>query len=296
MPRHASRRPSQIVRSHAKINLTLRILDRRPDGYHELRTVFQTVALHDTVTVTRRPGPFDVACTQPGVPCDERNLAWQAAVALWRAAGRPGAPVGAGVRIVKRIPMAAGLGGGSSNAAAALRGLAGAWGLAMTRAELAAVGASVGADVPFFLWGGTALGLGRGDVIYPLADLSPAWVVLVQPAFGVATAEAYRWYDDWTGAGRPAPSVALPAGWPFPASESGNDLEPPVAARHPELRAIRAVLAGGRASYAAMSGSGSTVFGLFERREAAARAARRCAREGWQAVATRTQGRLRWPG
>jgi 4-diphosphocytidyl-2-C-methyl-D-erythritol kinase len=282
------------VRAPAKINLTLRVLGTRPDGYHELRTVFQTVALHDTVRLTSRRGPLAMTCTEPGVPCDDRNLAWKAAAALWRASGRAGEPGGAHIHLVKRIPMEAGLGGGSSDAAAALMGLARIWRLRVTRADLAALGRTVGADVPFFLWGGTALGLGRGDRIYPLADLPPAWVVLVLPDFGVSTVEAYRWHDrragepERTTGGSPAGLVRLPGAWALPDDEGGNDLQPAVAAHHPEIEAMCRALRAGRAHHAGMSGSGSAVFGLFDSREAALRAARRCGRAGWRALVTRT--------
>ncbi|HVB36962.1 MAG TPA: 4-(cytidine 5'-diphospho)-2-C-methyl-D-erythritol kinase [Vicinamibacterales bacterium] len=299
MTRHDSRtRPSRSlpVRAPAKINLTLRVLGTRADGYHELRTVFQTVALHDTVTVAAAGprAPLTLTCTLPGVPCDDRNLAWKAARALWQTAGRPGVPTGVAIHIAKRIPMEAGLGGGSSDAAATLRGLARLWRLRLTRGDLALIGARIGADVPFFLWGGTALGLDRGDRIYPLADLPPAWVVLLLPAFGVSTVEAYRWHDRWAAEGQPAPARQLPAGWALPGDEGGNDLESPVAARHPEIGAMTAALGAAGATYAAMSGSGSAVFGLFAGREAAERAARRCGRAGWRALVTRTTGRLRW--
>ncbi|MDE3154850.1 MAG: 4-(cytidine 5'-diphospho)-2-C-methyl-D-erythritol kinase, partial [Acidobacteriota bacterium] len=275
------------VRAPAKINLTLRVLGTRADGYHELRTVFQTVALHDTVRVGPARGGLTVTCTQPGVPCDARNLVWKAAAALWTASGRRGAP-SAAIHIVKRIPMEAGLGGGSSDAAAALQGLARLWRLSLTRDQLAAIGRRIGADVPFFFWGGTALGLERGDRIYPLADLPAAWVVLVLPAFGVSTVAAYGWHDQWVARRGPRTPVALPAGWGLPPDEGGNDLEPPVAERHPEIRAMTGLLREAGASYAAMSGSGSAVFGLFGTRGAAERAARRCGRVGWRAVATRT--------
>ncbi len=298
MARHASRsrRPQTFtLRAPAKINLTLRVLGIRADGYHELRTVFQTLGLHDTVRIagTGRRAPLTISCTLPGVPCDERNLAWKAAAALWTAAGRSGPPGGAAIHIVKRIPMEAGLGGGSSDAAAALMGLARLWRLPMSREALEAIGRRIGADVPFFLHGGTALGLERGDRIYPLAALPPMWVVLVLPDFGVSTAEAYRWHDLQAAGSGQARAVALPASWGLPTDEGGNDLEAVVAARHPEIGAIGEILRAARATCAAMSGSGSTVFGLFGSREAAARAAGRCRRAGWRVVVTRTAGRPR---
>src|SRR5437879_3585487 len=112
------------VRAFAKLNLSLQILGKRSDGYHELRTIFQSIALHDTLTVRERPGAMRLQCDNPACPVDDTNLVWRAADELWKAAGRPGRPRGIGFHLTKRIPMAAGLGGGSSDAAAALRALA----------------------------------------------------------------------------------------------------------------------------------------------------------------------------
>lgn len=277
------------MRAHAKVNLDLRVLGIRPDGYHELRTVFQTIELHDTLTCVERPGPFAVRCRTPGIPLDESNLAWKAAAALWRAVGRPGEPRDTAVSIEKAIPVAAGLGGGSADAAAALHGLARLWGGAPLTL-LREVAAGLGADVPFFLSGGTALGLGRGEEIYPLVDLPRHWVVIVRPPFGVSTAEAYAWYDEDRAAGlrEPRELQILPVPWPTRAAQMINDLEPPVVRRHPEIGALRAALREAGAVAAAMSGSGSAVFGLFRSRAAAARAVGPLSRGGARALLTRT--------
>ena len=169
------------VRAHAKINLDLRVLGRRPDGYHELRTVFQSLALHDTVSCEQRSGPFAIECDTAGVPLDRSNLVWRSAQALWRAVRRTGDVRDVVVRLTKKIPMQAGLGGGSADAAASLLALARLWKTSVRPAQLMDVAVTIGADVPFFLAGGTALGLGRGDEIYPLADLPRHWVVLLMP-------------------------------------------------------------------------------------------------------------------
>src|SRR5918995_3042883 len=184
------------IRAHAKINLDLRVLGTRADGFHELRTVFQAIALHDTLTVVSRPGPFAIECTTAGVPLDRSNLIWKAADALWRATRRSGELRDLLIRLDKRIPPQAGLGGGSADGAAALIALARAWRLNVKPSQLTDVAASLGADVPFFLAGGTALGLGRGEEIYPLADLPRHWIVLLVPGFGVSTVDAYSWYDE----------------------------------------------------------------------------------------------------
>src|SRR5438552_3895548 len=171
------------VRAPAKINLTLRILGTRPDGYHELRTMFQSVALHDTLTFTATAGPFAIACDHPRCPTDESNLVWRAGDALWQAAGRRGKPFGVHVFIRKQIPIEAGLGGGSSDAAAALRALATLWDLSIDADRLYLIARDLGADVPFFFEGGTVLCVDRGDVLYPLIDRPSASVVLVFPPF-----------------------------------------------------------------------------------------------------------------
>ena len=184
-----------IVKAFAKINLTLRVLGVREDGYHTLRTVFQSLALHDTLTCQRTSGAFRIACADPACPTDRSNLVWRAAEAVWQAAGRRGQPRDAIVAIAKRIPLQSGLGGGSSDAAAAIRGLAALWRVQLSRERQHAMAAGLGADVPFFLEGGTSLGLDRGDVLFPLADPPTVWVTLAVPPFGVSTKEAYEWFD-----------------------------------------------------------------------------------------------------
>jgi 4-diphosphocytidyl-2-C-methyl-D-erythritol kinase len=278
------------VRAHAKVNLDLRVLGVRADGYHELRTVFQGIELHDTLACSDQPGPFTLKCRTPGVPLDESNLVWKAAAALWTALGRAGTIRDAVIQIDKKIPLEAGLGGGSSDAAAALIALGRLWGGApMTL--LREVGATIGADVPFFLSGGTALGLGRGEEIYPLVDLPPHFVVIVRPPFGVSTAEAYGWYDEDRASGQRDENrdfQQLPVPWPSRAAQMINDLEPPVIRRHQEIAGLKTQLREAGATAAAMSGSGSAVFGLFRGRAAAERAVRPLSRNGARALVTRT--------
>src|SRR3954469_8252794 len=277
------------VRAHAKVNLDLRVLGVRADGYHELRTVFQTIELHDTLVCTEHAGPFTLKCRTPGVPLDASNLVWKAAAALWTALGRSGEIRDAVIQIDKKIPVQAGLGGGSSDAASALLALGRLWGGAPITL-LREVGAAIGADVPFFLSGGTALGLGRGEEIYPLVDLPPHFVVVVRPPFGVSTAEAYAWYDEDRAAGlrETRELQQLPVPWPSRAAQMINDLEPPVMRRHPEIRALTAQLRELGAIASAMSGSGSAVFGLFVSRAAAVRAVKPLSRNGATALVTRT--------
>jgi 4-diphosphocytidyl-2-C-methyl-D-erythritol kinase len=282
------------VRAHAKINLDLRVLGMRPDGFHELRTVFQAVALHDTIECIPREGPFAIECNVAGVPLDETNLIWRAAHALWRALRRDGVVRDMFVRLDKQIPVQGGLGGGSANAAATLVALARAWRVPVRPAQLTDVAGTLGADVPFFLAGGTALGLGRGDEIYPLADLPRHWIVLLLPGFGVSSREAYEWYDqerDLTRGPALREPQQVPGPWPSRAAQMINDLEAPIARHHPEIDQMKAALRRAGALAAAMSGSGSAVFGLFQKRREAHSAVEQLSGSGWRVLLTESLGR-----
>jgi 4-diphosphocytidyl-2-C-methyl-D-erythritol kinase len=278
---------SVAVRAHAfaKINLGLRVLGARPDGYHELRTTFQSIALHDTLVFKRVPGPFRIECSDPACPSDRTNLVWRAATAMWRLSRRRGPMRDLVVAVQKRIPVQGGLGGGSSDAAATLRALSVIWRVDADEGTLHRLALRLGADVPYFLEGGTVLGLERGDLLFPLVDIPPAWVVLVLTNFGVSTKDAFGWFDKdvrrGSRGGRPARSRIDPShAWrrDLRLPDLANDLEVPVSARHPQIKgAVRGLRRAG-AAYAAMTGSGSTVFGVFASREAAARAAAALAR------------------
>ena len=284
------------IRAHAKINLDLRVLGTRPDGFHELRTVFQALSLHDTIECIPRPGPFAIECDAAGIPLDRSNLAWRAADALWRSLRRDGPVRDVLVRIQKRIPLQGGLGGGSTDAAATLLGLTEAWRVPVRPNQLVDVAATLGADVAFFLSGGTALGLGRGDEIYPLADLPRHWIVLLVPGFGVSTPDAYGWYDaerDHVGHVRATAREVqhVPGPWPSRAAQMVNDLEAPIARHHPEIDHMKTALRRAGALAAAMSGSGSTVFGLFQQRREAEAAVSRLSGSGWRVLMTESLGR-----
>jgi 4-diphosphocytidyl-2-C-methyl-D-erythritol kinase len=281
-----------ILRPTAKINLTLRVGPRREDGFHEVRSLMQSIALHDTLTFSVRKGPFGLSCRMPGVPADQTNLVWKAATTLWTALGREGEPRDIHVKIEKSIPSQAGLGGGSSNAAATLVGLQTLWGSRLPRRELMRVAASLGSDVPFFLLGGTALATGRGEDLYPVEDIQKFGVVIIKPSFGVGTAEAYRWLDDDRAAGLPdgAAGREIEVGWPTGGVALQNDLTGPVARRHPAIQEVLDALVAEGAQGAQMSGSGSAVFALFSE-TVASRAARRLRRPEWWVTVTRTQGR-----
>lgn len=290
--RPAGRRPVR-ARAHAKINLDLRVLGTRADGFHELRTVFQAVALHDVVECAPRDGPFAIECDAPGVPLDASNLVWGAAAALWHAIRRPEPLHGIVIRLRKRIPLQAGLGGGSADAAATLLALATLWRVPVGPGHLADLAATLGADVPFFLAGGTALGLGKGDEVYPLADLARHWIVLLVPGFGVSSRNAYAWYDgerDLSRGQRLDPQH-VPGPWPSRAAQMINDLEAPVIQHHPEIAQMKAALRQAGAVAAAMTGSGATVFGLFQQKRDALVAVDRLSGSGWQVLLTHSLGR-----
>ncbi len=282
------------VRAYAKINLDLRVLGIRADRFHELRTVFQAISVHDTITCVPREGPFAIECAAAGVPLDGSNLIWRAAEALWRSLRRGGPVRDVGVRLDKQIPLQAGLGGGSADAAATLVALARVWRVPVRPAQLTDVAATLGADVPFFLAGGTALGLGRGDEIYPLADLPRHWVLLLVPGFGVSSREAYDWYDAERDLGRGALAREpqhVPGPWPSRAAQMINDLEAAIARHHPEIDQMKAALGRAGAAAAAMSGSGSAVFGLFQKRREALAASDRLSGSGWRVLLTESLGR-----
>jgi 4-diphosphocytidyl-2-C-methyl-D-erythritol kinase len=279
------------IRAFAKINLALRIKGVRADGFHDVQTILQSIDLFDRVTCEARRGPFELRCKSPGVPLDSTNLAWKAARELWNAAGRAGEPRDARITLDKGIPMQAGLGGGSSDAAAALIALRRLWKLSIGGQELLEVAAGIGSDVPFFLLGGTALGLGRGEEVYALAELPRRWVVLAIPEIGVSTKDAYGWWD----ARRdrvPLSHVFRDKGtrplFPVPL---GNDLEPVVIDRHPVIGQLKARLSELGAEMAAMSGSGSAVFGLFTSAAAARAASRQLKHSGVRIILARFQRR-----
>jgi 4-diphosphocytidyl-2-C-methyl-D-erythritol kinase len=272
----------------------LRVLGTRPDGFHELRTVFQALALHDTVECMPRAGPFAIECETAGVPLDRSNLVWRAAEALWRSLRQEGPVRDVLLRLHKRIPLQGGLGGGSTDAAATLVALLHLWRVPVRPSQLVDVAATLGADVPFFLSGGTALGLGRGDEVYPLADLPRHWVVLLVPGFGVASVDAYGWYDaerDSTRGPMVREAQYVPGPWPSRAAQMINDLEAPIARHHPEIEQMKTALRRAGALAAAMSGSGSTVFGLFQKRKDAVLAVERLSGSGWRVVLTESLGR-----
>jgi 4-diphosphocytidyl-2-C-methyl-D-erythritol kinase len=262
----------------AKVNLVLRVGPPRPDGFHDIASLMVPLDLGDEVDVrlSARPGP--VSCRVPGHPelDGPANLGARAAEAFRR---RFGVDRGVAIRIAKRTPITAGLGGGSSDAAAVLRCLARACGI-RDAAALAEVGLVIGSDVPFFLGAGPAWAEGRGERLRPV-ELPTQHLVLVyprDPALAIRAGDAYRWLDQ-DRADRPVPPLPRRPRVARP-TLTGNDLQPPCTARHPALGRLLGSLERSGSTVAMMSGSGPTVFGLFDGRPAARRAAAAVEAEG----------------
>jgi len=266
--------PSLCIPAFAKVNLSLQVLARRSDGYHELRTVFQTISLHDTVELelTRQPG-IVLEADDPDLPLGRKNLVWGALHALARELRLR---QGVRVRLAKRIPIARGLGGGSSDAAAALIGLVRLTRRRLPLARLLEIAASLGADVPFFLFGGRALGVNRGDEIYPLPEAPRQALLVVSPSgIDVATRDAYRWLDSRLTKRRMDSKLFRFSAlcWSGQGARLENDFEPVVFDRYPRLARLKKALLRRGAREAALAGSGSAVFGIFPSPAQARRAA-----------------------
>jgi len=336
------------VRSFAKINLGLRIGAPRADGFHELLTVYQTIALHDVLRVTVGRGTgIEIRCADPRVPRDGSNTCFrivEKALQALRAKGR------VLIEIEKRLPLQGGMGGASANAVSALLGLERALKKSLSTAERLRITGEVGSDLPLFLIGGTVLGLGRGERVYPLEDLPALPCVVVTPEVGVSTPKAFAQWDRLCGAGtfargpvsqpraskgsHPRPSLAVRnakltasqpsdrmielgraysawlskrySGAPFGRGRAENpllelvragiknDFEEVVFPEYPELCEGKRALERAGAEYASLSGSGSTLYGLFATRQAAVKGAARLRKQGWKAEATTTLTRSQY--
>ena len=244
------------VTAPAKVNFFLEITGKRSDGYHTLSTVFQTISLGDELTF-QPAAELTLTCSDPALPTDERNLVMKAALCLRQALKEP---QGAKIHLEKKVPMGAGLGGGSSDAAAVLKSLLTLWKRRLPEDQLARLAVQLGADVPFFLKGGLCAATGIGEELTPLTPLPKTWLVLVYPGFGVATKEAYA-------------RVRLPFSDPQ-ALDRGhvtgrlyNRFEDLVFPDHPPLPRLKQELLAAGARAALMSGSGSAVYGLAGSRE-----------------------------
>jgi 4-diphosphocytidyl-2-C-methyl-D-erythritol kinase len=339
------------VRSFAKINLGLYIGAARADGFHDLRTVYQTIVLHDLIRVSiergvgrksGRSSGIEIVCKDPRVPLDSSNTCYRMAERVLEELGAKGR---VRIEIEKRLPVQGGLGAASSNAVATMIALERALKKRLSGATRMRIAAEVGSDLPLFLVGGTALGVGRGEEVYPLADLPSVAMVVVTPEVGVSTPRAFADWDAlvqgdraaelrsaWTGEGaRPHTSTAqltaanasdrlfevgcVLSAWLTDSNNGGypntgasakggsragnllsdlvrtgieNDFEKVVFPKYPELRDIKGALERVGSRYASLSGSGSTLYGLFRSAAEAAKAAGRLRKQGLKAVATST--------
>lgn len=261
----------------AKINLVLRILDRRADGFHNLWSLMQTVALEDRIVIRLNREHVDIRleCDVPSLSVDHTNLVYRAAEAVLRRCGRM---IGVEIALTKRIPMGAGLGGGSSDAAATIVGLDRLLHLGWSAGDMAQVGQMLGSDVPFFFFTPSAVVMGRGEQVHPVRITGNRWVVLVNPGFSVETKWAYQELSASRSQVRPLSEIHAALGrepqlsWDQVLCTAENDFESPVFRAHPSLQNIKHALMEQGAEVALLSGSGATVFGIFRDEEQAGQA------------------------
>lgn len=268
MKRKAAMSETFTLPSFAKINWTLRVLGKRPDGFHELCTVFQTVTLSDSISFSPSE-TVSLTIDVPSVPTDDSNLIIKAAKLL---AAEAGIEAGAAIGLEKRIPSPGGLGGGSSNAAVALLGLSRLWDIRPAPEDLLKMATALGSDVPFFLMGGTALGTGRGEKLEALDEIEEPLMAVVTPRFGISTAEAFSGLnaENLTTSAlesnlvicrRDAENLGIRQ------EDLVNDFETSVLVKEPEIAEIKRVLKENGARVAQMSGSGASVFAVFDKEE-----------------------------
>jgi 4-diphosphocytidyl-2-C-methyl-D-erythritol kinase len=268
LPPFAAQPSAVTVLAPAKINLILRVLDRRPDGYHNLWSVMHTVALEDEVSIQLNPGHADIRlqCDSHSLSADTTNLVYRAALAVLEHSERS---AGLNIMLTKRIPMGAGLGGGSSDAAATIVGLNQLLNLGWSQTMMAAVGQALGSDVPFFFFSPCAIVSGRGEQVKAVQMAESRWIVLVNPGFPVETKWAYQQLSTTRARVDPVPAAlaavkdAQQVSWDQISKEACNDFEAPVFAAHPLLQEIKLRLMAEGADMALLSGSGATVFGAF---------------------------------
>lgn len=267
---------SSALPAYAKLNLTLAVLGKRPDGYHDLASIFQTISLHDTLRVEpSRDGAISCAVNVSALQSPE-NLVLQAADVLRREIGD--STLGARIDLRKSIPVQGGLGGGSSDAAVVLLALNQLWGASFSAPRLETIGARLGSDVPFFVGGGTARISGRGQVVQPLPDIEPLWFVLAKPPVAISTADIFRRLAPRDYSSAHATEVverALLRHEPLPMDHLANSLEDVVLAAYPEVQATRDALRASGAPLVRMSGSGPTLYVPFRSRADAAQVWRR---------------------
>ncbi len=263
--------------AYGKLNLYLEVLDRRRDGYHNIETLFQTVDLADTLTFVEQASRVSVLCSEPALESVESNLVYRAAILLQE---HTGTRQGARIQLEKKIPIAGGMAGGSTNAAATLVGLNTLWGLRLSSARIRALALELGSDVPYCTVGGTAAATGRGEAITPLAPLTRTWFVLVHPPLAVSASRVYNspslgHSTESRFAGRTRSfrrAIQALENHDFPALVF-NRMEAPVFETHPQLEIAKAKLLEAGCVAAAMSGSGPTLFGVCRNKREAVRIA-----------------------
>jgi 4-diphosphocytidyl-2-C-methyl-D-erythritol kinase len=306
------------VRAFAKINLGLYIGPQRADGFHELRTVYQTVDVYDSVRVSAGPGSgFEIRCQNPQVPRDETNTCWRIAERVMKALKQTRRVL---IEIEKNLPVQGGLGAGSADAVATMLGLERELGLPLSAGDKREIATAIGSDVPLFLVGGTMLGIGHGEQVLPLPDLPPMPLTIAIPDVGVSTPKAFA---DWDALAASENAALTPgsaasridvfsrsilvrlagslSGVPVKDRDRAetplldlvragieNDFERVVFPQYPELREVKSVLERAGATYASLSGSGSALYGIFDRTEAAEQAAAVLKARGIEARASRT--------
>lgn len=282
-------------KAFAKLNLTLDVTAARDDGYHDLTMVMISTALHDDVTVSlRRDGAVTAESNFPWIPCDDRNLAVRAVKAFRLAAGDES--LGADIRLVKRVPVGAGMAGGSTDAAAVLRAMNRLTGKPFSPEKLREIGLTIGSDVPYCVQGGAALAKGRGEILTPLPEL-PEWdIVVCKPAFSVSTGELFRRVDERREDTHPDTAGMLAAlearDLPGTARRMFNVFEDVLPTTSREIGSIRSALLEYGAAGAMMTGTGSAVFGLFADRETAGKAYDRLKKRYRECYLTRPEKRI----
>lgn len=287
--------PTLTLPAFAKINWTLRVIGKRGDGYHQIDTVFQTISLHDTLKLSpMEENGIMLSCDDRSLPPDKRNLVWRAASALQ---ARTRGTKGAFIRLEKRIPVQSGLGGGSADAAVALIGLLHLWKAKITEEELFEIASELGADVPFFLFGGAAQGAGTGKEVTPVADVPQKFLLIIRPNAGVSTSKAYDQLNVpplTSSETKIILSSSQVGDFPdsFGPKALQNDFEPVVFDLEPETERAKAALLKAGAQAALLAGSGSAVFGVFDSKDAQERAIQAIELEsGWRVFPCKTVGR-----
>lgn len=277
------------IKARAKINLSLDVLARRPDGYHEVRMIMQSIEMHDEIEIEKLPSGIEIACNSPWVPTDEGNIAYKAAKLIL---DKYNLDKGVKIAIKKQIPVAAGLAGGSTDAAAVMKGLNEMFGLGLGADELMLLGSSIGADVPYCIRGGTMLAEGIGEALSELPLLSGVDLVLVKPKIGVSTAWVYKNLNLAKIINRPDTNLLMEAikdkDIKRVSKNMRNVLENVTAGKYGIIKDIKLKLLEAGALGSMMSGSGPTVFGIFEDRKSAEYAYNKIKSDRWDCFLTST--------